>query len=236
MNNDDSGRAVDEMTSTETDPVTVESAAARPIRKDALRNRALLLEAARTVFAERGLEASLDDIAHAAGLGVGTAYRHFANKQEVVAALFDQAIDDMIANVEAALLVEDPWAALAGFFETAATSQAKDRGLHEVLMGSVPHDHDVLRRRFAPPMQLLFDRARAAGVIRPELGVNDAAVVFAMLGAAYEMHGPSSPESWRRYLALLLDGMRATDRDPLPVPPLSDDDIDAAMAAIKFRR
>jgi AcrR family transcriptional regulator len=224
------------MTSTETDPVTVESTTVRPIRKDALRNRALLLEAARTVFAERGLEASLDDIAHAAGLGVGTAYRHFANKQELAGALFDQAIDDLIATVEAALSVEDPWLALAGFFESAATSQAKDRGLHEVIMGSVPHDHDVLRRRFAPPMQLLFDRARAAGVIRPDLTISDAAVVFAMLGAAYELHGPSSPESWRRYLALLLDGMRATDREPLPVPPLSDDDIDAAMAAIKFRR
>lgn len=224
------------VTSTETDPVTAESSAARPIRKDAVRNRAALLEAARAVFAERGLDASLDDIAHRAGLGVGTAYRHFANKQEVVAALFDQAIDDLIANVEAALAVADPWAALAQFFETAATSQAKDRGLHEVLMGSVPHDHDVLRRRFTPPLQLLFDRARAAGVIRAEVCINDAAVVFAMLGTAYEMHGPSSPESWRRYLALLLDGMRATDREPLPVPALSDVDVDAAMAAIKFRR
>jgi AcrR family transcriptional regulator len=188
------------------------------------------------VFAERGLDASLDDIARHAGLGVGTAYRHFANKQEVIAALFDEAIDDLIGTVEAALAIEDPWVALATFFETAATSQAKDRGLHEVLMGSVPHDHDELRSRFTPPLQALFDRAQAAGVIRPELTVNDAAVVFAMLGTAYELHGPSSPESWRRYLALLLDGMRATDRAPLPVPALSDEDVDAALAAIKFRR
>jgi AcrR family transcriptional regulator len=213
-----------------------EAAPARPQRKDALRNRALLLDAARTVFAERGVDASMDDIAHQAGLGVGTAYRHFANKQEIVAALYEDAIDSMIANLEAATAIEDPWQALVWFFETSAVSQARDRGLHEMLTGGVSHDSDEVRQRFAPPMRRLLRKAKAAGVIRPDIVINDIAVVFAMLGVAYRLHGSSSPQSWRRYLTLILDGLRATDRDRLPVPPLSDGDLDDAMAALKFRR
>ena len=72
-------------------------AASRPLRKDAVRNRALLVAAAREVFAERGLDASLDDVAHRAGLGVGTAYRHFANKYELARAIFGEAIDEIVA-------------------------------------------------------------------------------------------------------------------------------------------
>ena len=73
--------------------MTAERSDSRPLRKDAARNRALLLDAAREVFAERGLEASLDDIARHAGLGVGTAYRHFSNKYELAQAIFAEAID-----------------------------------------------------------------------------------------------------------------------------------------------
>src|ERR1700761_4071147 len=109
---------------TATTPHTAE--ASRPLRKDAARNRAALLEAARVVFAERGLDASLDDIARQAGLGVGTAYRHFAKKPAVIAGIFDQAIDEVLATADAARAIEDPCLALATFFEAAATSQAKD--------------------------------------------------------------------------------------------------------------
>jgi AcrR family transcriptional regulator len=223
------------MTSVQNSPVRP-SGAPRPLRKDALRNRSLLLAAAREVFAERGIDASLDDIAHRAGLGVGTAYRHFANKQEIVAALSDEAIDNLIRTLGAAQSIANPLEALVSFLEGAAVSQAKDRGLHQILMGAVPHDHDALRRRFEQPMSTLLERAKAAGVIRSDVVVNDIAMVFAMLGIAFELHGESSPESWRRYLTILLDGLQATDRPPLPVPALSNADIDAAMTEIKFRR
>src|ERR1700742_4129660 len=98
--------------------------AARPLRKDAARNRELLIQAAREVFAERGLEASLDDIAHRAGLGVGTAYRHFANKYELAMAIFAQAIDDIVGLVDHALTLDDPWEGIVGFLAGAAEAQA----------------------------------------------------------------------------------------------------------------
>lgn len=84
-------------------------------------------------------------------------------------------------------------------------------------------------------MNELLQRAKNAGVIRPDIGVNDITTIFAMLGVAYELKGPSSPESYRRYLALILDGIRATDREPLPVPELPDDELDAALASARPR-
>src|SRR5580698_7780702 len=90
---------------------------AAPMRKDAARNRELLIAAGRDVFAKRGLEASLDDIARQAGVGVGTAYRHFANKFELAEAIMRTAIGEVVAAAEAALRVDDAWLGLVGFLE-----------------------------------------------------------------------------------------------------------------------
>jgi AcrR family transcriptional regulator len=206
----------------------------RPLRKDAARNRALLLEAAREVFAERGLEASLDDVAHRAGVGVGTAYRHFANKQELATALFTDSIDGVIAEAEAALVMEDPWEGLVTFFESSAERQARDRGLHEVLMGyEIAHDKRNILERLAPIIMALFGRAHEAGVLRPDVAPTDSAAVFAMLGMAFEMCSESHPDVWRRYLTIILDGMRATDRGPLPVQALTFEEVEERMSAAK---
>ncbi|MCU1528889.1 MAG: TetR family transcriptional regulator [Frondihabitans sp.] len=206
----------------------------RPLRKDAVRNRTLLLEAAREVFAERGLEASLDEVAHRAGVGVGTAYRHFANKQELAVALFADAIDKVITEAEAALEIEDPWEALVFFFENSAKQQARDRGLHELLMGyEIAHDKQHVLERLTPTVTAIFERARAAGVLRPDVEATDSAAVFAMLGMAFTMCTDAHPDLWQRYLAILLDGLRATDRGPLPVRGLSFDEVEESMSLAK---
>ncbi|MCU1657566.1 MAG: TetR family transcriptional regulator [Pseudonocardiales bacterium] len=207
---------------------------ARTLRKDAARNRALLLEAARDVFAERGLDASLDDIAHRAGLGVGTAYRHFAKKQEIAEALFASVLDQVLAEIEHALTVDDPWEALVTFFEAAAASQAKDRGLHQVLVGTYTiEDMSPIRERLTASLVILFDRAKAAGVLRKDVEVTDVGAIFTMLGPVYDMSVAISSPVWRRYLALLLDGLRAVDQPPLPWPSLTEAEFNAAIATIK---
>src|ERR1700709_1136769 len=81
----------------------------RPLRKDAAENRERLLTAAAELFAERGLDVTLNDIAHHAGVGVGTAYRRFANKEEVIDALFEQRLQDVVAVAEEALSASDAW-------------------------------------------------------------------------------------------------------------------------------
>jgi len=208
--------------------------ASRPLRKDAVRNRALLIDAAREVFADRGLEASLDDIAHRAGLGVGTAYRHFANKHELAEAIFAEAIDRVIELAEHGAEAPDPWTGIVTFLEGTAEMQTADRGLREVLMGV--HDPERMERvndRLSPPMRRMIERGKQAGQIRPDVEVTDLGIVVLMLCTVADVTGDAAPDLWRRYLPMLLDGLR-TGTD-LPVPPVPEDVLRKAMDSHKRR-
>src|SRR6185436_6544187 len=100
----------------------------RPLRADAARNRARLLVAAKEVFAARGLDATMDEVARRAGVGVGTAYRRFRNRDDLIAALFEERLDDFMRLLDEALADADPWAGLRGFLERSMEMQAEDRG------------------------------------------------------------------------------------------------------------
>ncbi|MEU2349659.1 TetR/AcrR family transcriptional regulator [Modestobacter sp. NPDC049651] len=204
---------------------------ARPLRRDAARNRELLLAAARTVFAERGLEATLDDVAKAAGVGVGTAYRHFGNKFELATAVLEEAIDAMVVMAEKALADEDPWRGLVSCLESALGLQAFNRGLREVLT-SVSDPESVLRikEKLEEPLTLLVQRAQAAGALRADVTVGDFKVLTVMVCAVADLAGETAPEIWRRYLALLLPGLRPGN-DPLPVEALTLAQLDAASTS-----
>jgi AcrR family transcriptional regulator len=202
-------------------------------RQDAVHNRARLVAAAREVFAERGLGATLDDIAARAGVGTGTAYRHFRNKRQLAAEVLADATQQIVVDAEEALRVEDPWLGIVTFFETTAARQAADRGLYQVLAGQGGVADKVrIWPQIVAAVNALFVRARDAGVVRADTEPADAAVIFAMLGVVYD--GP--PELWRRYLALLLDGLRATDRPALPVAPPQYTTLDDVIAVSKGHR
>jgi AcrR family transcriptional regulator len=211
-----------------------ERPASRPLRKDAARNRELLLAAAREVFAERGLEASLDDIAHRAGVGVGTAYRHFANKYELAQAIFAEAIEQVVALAERGAESPDPWDGIVTFLEGTAVMQTSDRGLREVLMGV--HDTAKMEQvndRLTGPMRTMVERARQAGQIRPDVDVTDVGIVLLMLCTVADITGDAAPDLWRRYLPMLLDGLRSGS--DLPVPPVPEDVLRKAMDTHKAR-
>ncbi len=203
----------------------------KPIRKDSARNRELLVEAARVVFAERGLDATLDDVARQAGVGTGTAYRHFANKQELAAEVLLQSERQLVDDANAALEIADPWQALETFFETSCARQAVNRGLHQALISPVPHQKSPLREELVVAVIELFRRAKVAGVIRPDVEATDAVPIYAMMGVAFDVGSAIAPELWRRYLAFFLDGLRATDRGPLPAAAIRLPDLDIAMQA-----
>ena len=208
----------------------------RTIRKDSARNRARLVAAAREVFADRGFGATLDDIARHAGVGTGTAYRHFPNKQAIAALVLADATTQIATDARDALAVSDPWLALVTFFERTAARQAADRGLYQTLTGQGdPEEQARIWPEIVASVTDLFERAKQAGVIRADAAPQDVAAIFAMLGAAYEMSAASGPKLWRRYLALLLDGLRATDRPELPVPPPPFEALDVILAAGKRR-
>jgi AcrR family transcriptional regulator len=213
------------------------AASSDSVRKDSARNRAKLVEAAREVFAERGFEATLADIAKHAGVGTGTAYRHFPNKQAVAAVVLADATEQIAADARSSMAIGDPWTALVTFFELTAARQAEDRGLYEALTGQGDYEEQArIWPKITETVVELFQRALDAGAIRQDAAPQDIAAIFAMLGAAYEMSDAVGSELWRRYLALLLDGLRATDRPAIPVPPASIEQVNDLLQAGKHRR
>ena len=215
-------------------PTTAE----RPLRKDAERNRRRILDAAREVFAAHGLDAGLDHIARHAGLGVGTVYRRFPDKDKLIDALFEERIGAIAELAEEAAAHKDPWAGLLFFFERSLAEQAADRGLKQILLSGARGCAQVSagRERIAPPLQALVERAHAAGVLREDVTAQDIPMISLMLGSLMDASRDTAPDLWRRYLELLLDGLRAGGagtREPLTVGPLDPDGVQTVLAAWK---
>lgn len=211
----------------------------RPLRKDAERNRLLILSAARTVFAQRGLEASLDEVAREAGLGVGTLYRRFPNREALIEALFADGIDTISRLIDQCLAEPRAWDGLRAFMASMVELQCGDKGLRDVMLSrrAPAPDEDLLRMRIQPALEALVERAQQQGDLREDLTSTDVGVLeIALLGAA-EFTAAAAPEIWRRYLAIMLEGMRArpaAPSEPLEEPPLDVDQIDACMIGWKY--
>jgi AcrR family transcriptional regulator len=206
---------------------------ARPLRKDAERNRQRILEAARELFAEEGLGVTLNDIAHFAGCGVGTVYRRFPDKEQLIDALFEERVGELVARAEAALSNPDPWEGFVGFLEYGLQLQAQDRGLKEVLLSTDEGRARVarVRERLVPLAGRLVERAHAAGALRPDFSHQDMPVIQLMIGAVIDGARDIEPDLWRRYLAIVLRGLRAdpTPPEPLSVGPLAEQQLDEVM-------
>jgi AcrR family transcriptional regulator len=205
----------------------------RPLRRDAARNRQRVLKAASEVFTQRGLDVSLDEVARHAGVGVGTVYRRFRTKEDLVEALFVQRIDAVAALAEEAAKAPDPWSGLVGFLEEAAEMLVGDSGLRQLLMFATYGGDRVwyARQRNAPLVTRLVERVQAAGQLRSDLQPTDIPFILFMLAEATQFARQVSPEIWRRYLALVLDGLRPEREGvtPLPVPALRPEELEMTM-------
>jgi AcrR family transcriptional regulator len=204
----------------------------RPLRRDAERNRQRILEAARELFAERGLAVTLDDVADRAGLGVGTVYRRFNCRDQLVDALFEEQMVEIVGLADEALKIEDPWLGLRTFLERLVALQAADRGLKEALLGTTEGRERVarVREQMRPRVTELVRRAQDAGELRDDLAASDFALLQMMVGTVADVTTETQPELWRRFLNLMLDGMRADGRrTPLPEPPLEIEKLDECM-------
>jgi AcrR family transcriptional regulator len=203
-----------------------------PLRADAERNRQRLLVAAKELFAVRGVDVTLDEIARHAGVGTGTAYRRFPNKDALIEALMADRIAEIGAIAQECLEDPDPWRAFAGFFERSLALMAVDRGLKEVIFSPGRGRERVAhaRREIAPVVAKLVQRAVEAGVVRPDIVTSDAPIINFMLTTVVELSRDVDTELYKRYLAIVLDGLRAKDADPLPVPGLSLQAFQQALA------
>jgi AcrR family transcriptional regulator len=207
----------------------------KPVRKDVARNRGLLMQSAEEVFAERGSEVTLEEIARHAGVGVATAYRHFASKQAIVEAMFESRISKFLAVLHECESIADPREAFETCLYRICELQATDRGMREAI--SENHGIDTVaqfRERGKPIFERLFYHAKQAGAFRPECEPSDIVVAFWMIGKVSDATTRISPEQWRRQLHFLLDGLRAEagPRQPPTTPALSMEQIEIIMASI----
>jgi AcrR family transcriptional regulator len=209
----------------------------RSLRRDAAANRDRLLAAASDLFAERGLDVTLNDIAHHAGVGVGTAYRRFANKAEVIDALFEQRVQQIADVANESVHDPDAWRGLVTFLERAMHMQFGDRGLNQIMNDSTLGNAQVAqaRDRIAPILTTLVERAQRQGVVRSDLDQTDLIFMQVGLSAIMNRSRALEPQLYRRYLTILLDGIR-TDRThftPLPIAPLNADQTHMAMTGAR---
>jgi AcrR family transcriptional regulator len=212
---------------------------ARGLRRDAERNRQRVLHAAAEVFTERGLEATLDDVARRAGVGVGTVYRRFPDKETLVEELFKERIDAIVAVAEEACAAPDPWPAFVAYLEYLTASMAGDLGLRQMLMFAT-YGRDLVayaRERMRPVVGKLVKRAQATGKLRADFSPTDVPMIAFMLASGAEYACPVQHALWERYLTLIIDGLRPArdDVSSLPVPALSPEEMERAMCARAHR-
>jgi AcrR family transcriptional regulator len=205
------------------------------LRADAERNRLRILAAARRIFSERGLDVTLDDVAREAGVGVATVYRRFTDREDLIEQVFEQALVEVGDVATAALADEDPWRALVHLLEGTNELFASDRGLREVFFNATRGHRGVasIRAELTPLAESVLRRAQSAGAVRADVATTDLALLLHMLGAIADKSRAVSPDLWRRYLGVMLEGLREHGEPTLPLPgkPLTNDQFSALLSA-----
>ena len=203
----------------------------RPLRSDAERNRRLVLEAAAEAFAEEGLDVGMAEIARRAGVGNATVFRRFPTKDALYEAIVDEKIAELVAAAAFAAERTDPWDALVHYLETTAELQARDRGFFQATEQHLLEHPELMRRHrvVLDAVDPLVTRAQRAGVLRDDVTTLD---VLGLAKGAVACVPPSPglrEDGWRRPLALVLDALRPEAAHPLPIPPLSYEEIERAL-------
>lgn len=201
------------------------------LRSDARRNREKILAAASELFTREGAGLCMDDLARRAGVGHATVFRRFPNKEELILAMFEDRLADVAAAVEEAAGAEDPWEGIVAAMTAIAERQARDRGLMEAVGTEVfgsPRLREA-RERVVAPMADLLARAQEAGQVRGDLAPIDVFFLITAAGHVSPCHF-DIPDLWRRYLGVILDGIRPAGASPLSPPAPTPAEFEAAIA------
>jgi AcrR family transcriptional regulator len=188
----------------------------RAERADKARNRARILAAASAAFAERGVEAQMDDVAARAGLGVGTLYRHFATKEALMVALLERKFEQILEVTRRGIERQDsePFEVLADVLREGAEVAAADAAAQDALMrvrDVVWSDVSHTQSELLVATQVLIERAQAAGTMRIDVSADDIAMIMCGLSATMS----AGVWDWHRHLELALDGLRANVQRPV---------------------
>jgi AcrR family transcriptional regulator len=203
--------------------VSAPKTAPKSLRSDARRNRERLVTSGRELFAKHGADVPVEEITQHAGVGMGTLYRHFPTKEELIDAVLEDAFAGLVDAAEGAVEEDDAWAGFTGFLEYALGLHVANRGLKDVLAA---RSHGAkrakaMRARLRPLLGRLIERAQEQGALRADFVPEDLAAIFWTSGRVIETTAEVAPNYWRRYLGLLFDGLRADAATTLPEPPLT---------------
>ena len=184
--------------------------AERPLRADARRNREKIVTAARAIVAEQGEAAQIDDVARKAGVGVGTVYRHFPNKDALMGELVRMCAVECTALARSLADTEDAWEGFANLVRGACENSAQDAASRRTWQAAgdeaVAYAADA-KAELNEVAAVLIDRAHAAGVLRDDFTIEDMPALMCGLGAAID--AMPEPERWRRLVEFALDGLKA---------------------------
>ena len=202
------------------------------LRADARRNRELLLSAAAEAFAEQGLDVGVAEIARRAGVGTATLFRRFPTKDDLILAVVEQRVEDVVRAFESGLEDHDPWRGLTGPMTTVTAMQSADRGFFEAVGEHLHNDPAFapLRDRVQAAAARLVTRAQEAGVVRRDLAPEDVLLLLKAAAQATDLAGDAAPGLHERYLGIIFDGLRPAAATPLPCRAPTFDQLDAAIS------
>jgi AcrR family transcriptional regulator len=202
-----------------------------PRRRDAIEHHERLITAAQREFAARGVNASLEGIARDAGVAIGTLYRHFPTRLDLLMAAFEPRLQEFLDGATKALEIDDPWEGFVSYLENLFRVQAGDRGFNDFLSRRFPGNadteriHDQMCRQIAS----VLTRAQEAGQARSDIALADIVNLIWSNGRMMDATSTTAPGEWRRHLYLMLDAYRAERAHPIPEPPMTDEQLYDAM-------
>lgn len=202
-----------------------------PRRRDAVERHDRLITAARQEFAARGVNASLEGIARDAGVAIGTLYRHFPTRLDLLMAAFEPLIQEFLDGAKKSLDIQDPWEGFVSYLENLFRVQAGDRGFNDFLSRRFPGKAETERIHdlMCSQIESVLARAQEAGQARSDIALADIVNLIWSNGRMMDATSTTAPNEWRRHLYLMLDAYRAERAHPIPEPPMTEDQLYDAM-------
>ncbi|MCW2750855.1 MAG: putative tetR family transcriptional regulatory protein [Aeromicrobium sp.] len=195
----------------------------RPKRVDARQNRDRIIQAAYEVLAELGVDAQMTDIAERAELGVATLYRNFPSKEALVNALVLERLSTGASGAQRVSEIDDAWEALTKMLEWIARRQLENRVVSQFLGGRITGSAELheQRDRLYASVEEVVKKAQRAGQMRKDVRVSDIRMIMVSIAAIASTDSPLTNRLVQRYLAVVLDGLRAPGHTKLAGPPLT---------------
>lgn len=185
------------------------------------------------MFSVRGTEASLEEVATEAGLGVGTVHRAFGSKDALIEALYSDALENAVALIRRCAEAETGWEALGRVMRELTDLQVRDRAMQTLLYQGADPDAQLLRRHIEPLLTMIIERAKAEGALRGDFAATDIPLLTRAAATTADGLPGLGLDLARRHIAFVLKGIAATPPDEGPVPrPLTDDEISDWFSAI----